>query len=236
MDNKSSTVYWAPFFDTSSNDWNMLYPDPTSLFEDLLPLKSAEKQLNLFYCPAFANLAKNTFVLKNPMKADFTVVNNRVISNVDDYISVSIDHPPSILDNPLLVYGLKWLFFSEDDMDMTITAPWFGNTPHLTHANIMPGKFNISKWFRPYNNEFSLRENKLILEKDEAMCYITFNTDKPVKLVRFEMNDKLKGYALGCSLSSSWEKWVPLASRYKRFLETRTNKLVLKEIKKNIVE
>jgi hypothetical protein len=50
------------------------------------------------------------------------------------------------------------------------------------------------------------------------------------------MTDKLRSYSRSASNSSTWESWIPLADRYKRFMATQTNKLVLNEIKKNLVD
>ena len=102
----------------------------------------------------------------------------------------------------------------------------------------MPGKLNISKWFRYINLEYILHTGvkEFKVNKGESLAYVVFNTNKKVNLKRFEMNDKLHSYGLATGTSTKWEPRVPLATRYKRFMETRTNKLVLNEIKKNLVD
>ena len=47
---------------------------------------------------------------------------------------------------------------------------------------------------------------------------------------------KLKSYTKACGSASSWESFVPLADRYKRFKQTHMNKMVLNEIKKNLID
>jgi hypothetical protein len=49
------------------------------------------------------------------------------------------------------------------------------------------------------------------------------------------MTPKLHTYTASCGRANSWESWIPLADRYKRFKQTRTNELVLKEIKNNLI-
>jgi hypothetical protein len=50
------------------------------------------------------------------------------------------------------------------------------------------------------------------------------------------MNEELKRYSVACSTATSWESWVPLADRYKRFKDSRMKSLILKEIKRGIID
>ena len=107
----------------------------------------------------------------------------------------------------------------------------------MQYASIVPGKLNISRWFRPVMCEFNLwnKGRELVLKEGEPLAYINFQTNESVELVRFSMTDRLKAYALGGADAPKWEPFVPLAKRYKRFMQTRTNRLVLNEIQKNLV-
>ena len=51
---------------------------------------------------------------------------------------------------------LSYIFFSEEDIEMTMTSPFFSDAPHLQYGSIVPGSFNISKWFRNVNLEFNI--------------------------------------------------------------------------------
>ena len=239
--NKNCTIYWAPAF-VSDQDWNMLYSDPVSLFDTIRPLKTnSDNGSNFFYCPAFGNFTKNTFVLKNPMAASFNLVQDnklKVESQTKNHVFAHATRPPSITGCSILEYGLSWIFFSEDDVEISLTSPYFEKVSPLKYGNIIPGRFNISKWFRTLNLEYNLYDGvtEFCAEKDESLAYVSFNTTKPVKLVRFEMNKKLHQYAESVGTSSDWESWIPLMDRYSRFIKTKTNKLVLNEIKKNLVD
>ena len=103
----------------------------------------------------------------------------------------------------------------------------------------MPGQLNIQKWFRNLNLEFQLwpGKNEMEFQKDEVLAYINFECDEnEVVLKRFQMTDKLHKLMATCSSSVSWESFVPIQERYQRFMRTRTNVLVVEEIKKNLVE
>ena len=241
MSNNTTNIYWSPAFVSSDNtNWGILYPDPISLYDELRPkMSSSEANKNMFYCPAFKELTTKTFVLKNPMDASFYIdESNQIRSENKNSVYGELSHPPSINDSILFAYGLKWIFFAEDDdIEITITSPYFDTPNHFMYGNIVPGKFSISNWFRPVNPEFNLKPKvrHLKIAKDEPILYVSFNTDKKINLIRFDMNTNLLSQWHTCATSSVWESWVPLAARYKRFKESRRKELILTEIKKNIV-
>jgi hypothetical protein len=68
------------------------------------------------------------------------------------------------------------------------------------------------------------------------MAYFHFLSDDKVELKRFELNETLRKISDTCSTVSDWWQNVPLINRYDRFLKTKTNRLVMKEIKKQLVE
>ena len=135
-------------------------------------------------------------------------------------------------------YGLTYVFFTEEDVKLTLTGPYFTNSSHTKHGAVIPGQMKINSWFRELKLEYTLwaGNNELSFEKDEVLAYVNFDCEEKVKLVRFEMNDKLKSYTQSCGSASSWESFVPLADRYKRFKQTHMNKMVLNEIKKNLID
>lgn len=235
-------VYWAPVFQDSNNiDWNMMYYDIQSLYEHARPdmvQSTGNKRENFFYCPAFQDVTKNTFVLVNPIKTHVLIKDGQIFSQHENYVSCNIQHPPSMQDRLLLNYGLKWVFFCEHDISMSLTGPHFSNISYNKHGVVVPGRLNVGSWFRAVNCEFNLwpGHNEFLVEKHEHLAYVHFETDEKVELVRFEMNARLLSYCAATATSSSWESMIPLADRYKRFKRSRTNRLVITEIEKNLIK
>ena len=240
INNKTLDVFWCPYWSYREDDWNILYNDLENLYSDLEKNKNklVDKKNNLFLCPVVRNFTKNTFVIKNPIKSHIEIVDNKIIYKSINYIDSKIARPPSLDNNILVNYGISYIFFCEENLNMALTSPFFSNSQHLKYGSIVPGKFDISSWFRNINFEYNLWNNEktLIIEKDEDIAYVNFETEKNVNLIRFNLSDKLNKYAASCGTSTRWETFVPLIDRYKRFLKSRTNKLVLKEIKKNLVK
>lgn len=230
-----STVYWAPYIEDDLNDWNLLYEDLESLHSITYTglASPLDKHSNFFYCPAFTNVSKSTFVVKNPMETFISLEDSKIVLRSKNGILTEKIHDSTLKNNPLLVYGLRYIFFSEDDIDLTLTSPYFSNSPHLQHASLVPGRINIANWFRVIHLEYNLWNTSLNLKKDEHIAY--FNFSKEVTLKRFRMNNELYKIANATSSSSKWEKFVPLVDRYKRFKKSRTDKIVLEHIKNNLV-
>ena len=238
MDNKEKIVYWAPVFFDENVDWNMLYYDLPSLQEYLRPnMVKNDPGNNLFYCPAIGNITRNTFLIINPIETHCICSDNEIRVKSKNHLTLDIGHPPSIEDNLLLEYGLHYVFFTEENLTLTMTSPYFTQSEYMKFGALVPGKLKINSWFRALNLEFNLwKGNKEFhVKKDEVLAYVNFDTDDKIKLVRFNMSKDLHKYINACGKSSSWESFVPLVDRYKRFRQTRMQDMILKEIRKNIV-
>jgi hypothetical protein len=234
-------IYWAPVFKNDNNvDWNILYYELESLYDSIRPFKEeSNPRDNFFYCPSFSNLAKSTFLLKNPIESHFKFNQHNQLEAISkNYINSEVVHPPSLKDSKLLVYGMKWVFFCKDDVELTLSSPFFTKTNSSNYGCVVPGSLKINSWFRTVSLEYNLWPgvNEIHFLEDEILAYVSFKTDEKIKLTRFEVNDKLHGYLNATSSSVGWESWVPLKKRYDRFMKTRMHKLVLNEIQKNIVE
>lgn len=233
-------VYWAPNYEFSEIDWNMLYAEPTTLFDKLIKNKTdIDKVDSMFYCPAFKNLTKNTIEFKNPLHSVYYFDDKgKVIPGKTTGMSANVVRQPNIKNRLLLEYRLAPIFFADQPLNVTMTSPWLETPEHMKSCNVVPGRYDIGKWFRAVNIEFMLHEGvtQLEIKKDEPVVYFTFNTDEPINLIRFKMDPELRRYSVACATSTSWEPWIPLADRYKRFKESRMRSIILKKIKESIVD
>lgn len=228
-------VYWAPDCLQNNINWNILYPDLKNLYDTLAQEKSQSN--GFFRCPSFIKKTKNIFVVKNPIHSKFIVENNLLTPISKSCINSNITHEESIKNNILIDYGIHLYFFSEYDIELSITSPFFEKADHLKYGAVVPGQFNISSWFRRVNIEFNLwnGNNELEIKENESILYCHFEESSNIELRRFTMNKSLYDIAESIHTSSFWEPNVSLKKRYQRFKNSRTNELVLKEIKNNIL-
>ena len=82
----------------------------------------------------------------------------------------------NIKNSFLFTITLPYIFFSEEDIEMTMTSPFFSNSKHLQYASIVPGTFNISQWFRSVNFEFNIWSgSEFKIDEGEDMIYFNFS-------------------------------------------------------------
>ena len=99
--------------------------------------------------------------------------------------------------------------------------------------DINPLYINSAK--KKYGSRGKFFCKKFTIKEDEPLCYFSFGTDRPIEFIRFKMNDELKSYSIACSSSTTWNSWIPLADRYKKFKDSRMKSLILKQIERSIV-
>lgn len=228
------TVYWSPMLHArDENNWSILFIEPQSVFNKFIDDNKntpESRTTGVKKCPAFTNLTKNTFYIENPMETDLEFENGKVTFKKQGLFYE--------LNGNNLAYSLSYAFFCEDDLELLMTTPYFSEAKHQQYAITVPGRFNISRWFRPFNVELMLinDKDKFKIAENEHIAYFTFLTDDKVVLQRFEVNDTIRKVAKTCSSVDSWWRKIPLPKRYERFLKTKTNRLILTEIKKQLVQ
>jgi hypothetical protein len=240
MKKNSVDVYWAPAFDTQE-DWTILYEDPKSL----LSMLNAQREDNIdfrgsfFNCPSFTSTTKNIYVLNAPMRSHYKVQDDGRYEGHGEANINMFQRDHNTLHNQIIIGpSLGWVFFTEDDsLEMSLSAPYFSKAPHLQYGAIVPGSFDVGKWFRQLGLEFNLWEGTtdLIFEEGEPLAYVNFNTTKKVNLIRFDLTNKLKDIKQVTRTSSTWQPKRTLVQRYDLFKRSRLKDIILKEIKNNLV-
>lgn len=237
---KEHIVYWAEAQNGAEEyDWNLLYYKPESLYKELTKnINKDNSSVSFFECPAFKDIATHTFIIKNPLNSGYIIENDNIIPQTNCSIFAEIIRQPAISNNILIRYNFPIILFSEEPINVSLLPPYLHKPGYLNYGAIIPGKYDISSWFRPMSMEINLWDSvkEFHIKEDEPLAYISFDTEKRIKLVRFSINDELFKILNSCSSAGRWEPKVPLIKRYKRFNETKTNNIVLKNIKENIIE
>jgi hypothetical protein len=189
--NEEVVVYWASYENSTE-----LYREPINLYSSLKDRKEKRfKEQGFFSCPSFKDLTSNTYIFSsssdNMYKLD---IPNGRLDLTETSVEASSVRPPSIENCFLFKLSLSWIFFSEESLVMEITPAYFSDTSHTEFGAIVPGAFDIGRWFRSVNAEFQLWDSvtTFSLPKDEPIFYAKFNTDKKVVFKKFQMNDELE--------------------------------------------
>jgi len=255
---KEHEVFWAPWRNLKNpdlytgfiNPW--AYEEPENLWSSLISNKANYKEYtpNIFQCPAVRETMESVYIIRNPTDSDANIEfdENKVITGVTQdqmresphlarYSTVesTMAHLPSINNQILFVYNFPMLFFSTTPLMMRLTSPWFGNAPHLKYGAVIPGTFDIGRWFRPLNFEFNLWDDvtRFEIKAEEPLAYVEFATDKKIVFTRFECSQKLFDLSNDMILNRR-PKLKTLASRYDMFDKNPMRNLILNELAKNI--
>lgn len=238
MKDDTLNIYWAPYCSHEQTDWNMLYHEPTNLFDELKQdVSPGLKTNNFLLCPSVGNKFKNTFVFRNTLHSRFNFDkddNINVLNKENNYVKMTSLRKSTIKNTSMLNYNMQWIFFSEEPVVADFTPPYFHEPKYMKYGAIVPGEMNIGLWFRPYNAEIITwrEEGEIEFLENEPLMYVKFNTDKKINLIKFNMNNKLNSYANACVNSTvAYGQNIPLIKRYERFKKSKLNELILNEIR-----
>jgi hypothetical protein len=246
INKKPITLYWSPYtsMDVEGSDWSFLYPNPKTLFSDMTLIKSKDADNRTYLsCPALANKFKKILVFHSPIscsyKYNFTTNPKTLEQVTTNYISVNPPRQPAISKGPSLEFALKYIFFSDEPVDAYFTPPMFHQPMYTKFGSVIPGEFNIGKWFRPFNFEVQTwsQTGEIHLNEDEPLFYVEIKTDRPIILKKFELSNKLVGYARSnVGTTELFGRGQTLLSRYERFSKINMREKILTEIKKNLID
>jgi len=238
-------VYWAPLVinEIDHSDWSFLYPKPDQLFSSLVKNKVSDSGNNNFFsCPATANKFKKTLVFNFPVDSHYAYdfSNNNKILQLENPngVAAQVLRDAAIKQGPCIYINLSYVLFSDEPLDAFFTSPYFHKPGYTNYGTVVPGEFNIGKWFRPFNLELQMWSNKgeFTIEENEPTFYVEFKTDRPIELKRFSMNEKLFNYANSCvETTNMFGRGRSLLQRYAMFDKVGLREKVLTEINKNII-
>jgi len=232
---KVTTVYWSVFsnLDLLSRQTMLMQP-PESVRKNLSKkVNSINVKSSYVACKSYHEFFKNTFILSHPYTAEWQISDGNqgglFIPRPDD---------SAFIDSYLIDYDLQWVFFSEDDVEIEITPAYLHQKESDKYGYIVAGSYNISKWFRPISLSWQLweKESKIAFTKNDPICYLNFRSKNKVILKQFELTSKLKEISNGCAALKSIIPNLELSELYEKFTRAKRNKIIIKEIKSNLLE
>jgi hypothetical protein len=232
----SINVYWACI----EPEWQLAEP-PESVAASFYKkgLHDPESPSTCFnYCPSFNANLKNVFAVKSIYDYSFKIIDEKSIGS-DTYDQNFFDQHVGIrsLEKKIFSFRQRYVFFTDaPDLDVTFYEhPCFEDNNITKRCMIVPGQYNIAKWFR--NSEFSFFLKKEFdefkVEKNEVLYYLRFHTKETIVFKQFRFNNNLRDFQLdGFALNGGIAKLRYLENYYKSF---KNKKLILKEIKENLL-
>lgn len=234
-------VYWAPSsYPNLQGRMALLNMKPIPLINYLVKQKNKKATADESYqsCTAFREEFNNSYFLTYPVSTSIEFDENGSVKKDNPDSGWYIDRASSFENSYAVDLDLGIVFFSEESLKMRITPPFMHKTQMSDYGFMMSGGFDISSWFRSYQFTHQLWPgvNNLKTIEGEAAAYVFFDTNKKVILKQFLLTDKLFNYIQACVDYKKIKKFIPFSELYYKFKEGNLNKLVLNEIKKNLVE
>ena len=206
---------------------------------------------NFLKCPVFNAYARKTFNLLSPIDLSLEICDNMIKSNHSEYTNNRNDFFEKLLlirniELNLLSVGLiHHAFFTEEPCIMTFNKAFFSNGEFSSNTENIPGQYDISKWFRPVDLAFYVKQkNKpFFIQRNEPVASVNFDFGNNSKIVfkRFEYTKKIHNYSMFKNVIKFSKKDRPKLNDmmdyfYGLFGSSSIRKNLLKEIKNNLLE
>ena len=115
--------------------------------------------------------------------------------------------------------------------------PYMHKTPVTDAGFYVPGRFDISQWFRPLEYAFQLHEGNTNFKvgQGDPLMYVNFKTNEKVKLQKFFLTEELLSLSMSCvRLKNTW-KQRNLNKLYDIFKGSKIKNQLIKKIKENLI-
>jgi hypothetical protein len=246
---KEAIVYWSSTaFDTESEQWNLLYSEPKRVIDNLISdLKPNSLTIK---CPAIRDALRNVYSIHSNIDEKIVFPTNLLnsVSNdttdkqyplpVESSVSLFRMRPTSYDGYVNVGYNLNYIFASEESINIKMTPPYMPAVSPVKGAIMPSGRFNIGEWFRTTSLDYHLPvgAKEFSLSVGDPLAFFEFETDKEIVFKRFKMTRYLRSLQMEFQASPSlYGKNKTLKQRYAMAKRSGAHKLVLSEIKNNLV-
>lgn len=237
-------VYWAPW--TIKHLTFVEYPEVTRLAKSSFGNLKNVTEIGRSYhrCPAVQDYVKNVFELRSPV--DFEIIRNPdgVGFHTNHYSQDFWNDFVYVRDNNTLSFNIFYFFIPESNLTIESSSAHFTDNDFTNKTMIIPGKFDAYRWMRPIQCSFVIKSDvdRIKINRGDPLIYIRMVTDDNIKLKKFMCSEHLakiisdnlmikhKNAALMPYTPVKMIEW------YNMFETSRIRKVIMNEVKQNILE
>ncbi len=223
------------------------YFAPENILRSVTDYNTENTDSNFLKCPIFNTFARKTFNLLSPIDFNFEICHNHVRSNHDisKFFPENFVFVRNLELNCISLNLLNYVFFTETPCTMTWNNSYFSKGQFSSKVHVIPGQYNISRWFRNVDLAFIVRNknDEVRIQRKEPVASVNFDfkNDDRIVFKRFELNEKLCNYLNFRKIISYDTAQRPkfnklLSYYYNLFDGSLAKKGIIKEIKRNILE
>jgi hypothetical protein len=140
------------------------------------------------------------------------------------------------------MYTLRtsYVFFSEESVEIEMSGAHFSDSEFSSKVKLIPGTFDIGKWVRPLDCTFVTKPGvkTLNINRGDDWGYVKFNTKEKIRLKKFHSSDRFMDLMESNIRTRTFKRLfpAPLSYYYKLYEESKMHKLILKEVKNNLMD
>ena len=216
------SIYTDPEWADNSEWKDIVYLEPVPAWPHIM---DSRKDADYIRCPAVSDSLKNTYIIRCPY--DITISYDR---HTDGFRTNSLGDEwlqktffprfPIYKDGNIvsscITLRIKYLFVSDDDLEMSVTDVPILSTKLTRNIKIIPGTSNINKWLRPVDFTFEVQDLDVPLElkRGDPLFAVRFETKKKINLEHIEMTEELQKATQACVVSRNYVPNKTLKYRY----------------------
>lgn len=222
-----TTVVWSAVTDELS--WMPLaYLEPVPAYPEIVKSRKFVKDnpSNFLTCPAVTGYFKNTYVIKSPVDIDlsFDAESGRMSLKGHDqafhdtYIWNRCDVREDSTAPMMMSFSLHYFFYADRPCMLELLAPSMHQEQCVQNMRVVPGAFDISKWFRPISPVFEIVDpsKSLIIKRGDPLLYVRLIplSDSKINLEEKEFTNDMRKEFTKCIHLKFAVKNLPLKTLY----------------------
>ncbi len=233
----SITVYWA----CEDESW-LRAKTPESVYKTFCKdLKN--KKNDLILCPATKDYMSNVFSLKSLFDYKFILGSDEQVNEVfaDRYDQNFFNSHVWVRsrENRLFSFFQKFVFFTEEKTLLMSGGifPFLEDNNITKRCIVVPGTFDIGKWFRPLDFAFYLKEeyNEFKIEENDIFQYIKFHTDEKIIFKQFRIDPNIKQFFIDSDSARRFRE-TKLRDLKDYYSMVKHKKHLINSIKENLLD
>ena len=233
-------VYWAVWKDELIPSAKHYPPEKAIYSFPNLTYRDPYRTDHISGCPAFVRYFENTYVLKWPVSYSLNV-NSQGELTTNDYDQEFFDNfiLPREIRKRIYSFSTQYIFIAEQSLEIEVTKAHTVNTDFTRKVVMVPGLFDIGKWYRPLEIAAIIDSNcdNISLVEGEPCALVRFKTKNKINLKRVHLTPETKEIISRLIHTRHYPPLIknhrPLEYFYDMLKQSGYRKYILKQIKEN---
>jgi hypothetical protein len=228
-------VYWACL----EKEWlRAEEPEPLhKIFYNKINISDPKnKKTNVNFCPAFKDEINNVFSVKSLYDYSFYIKDNDAWSSDEDQYFFDSHVYIRDIDKKFFSFHNTYIFYTDEpSLEVSQISSYLEDVSTRNNCIVIPGKFDIGKWYRSLDFAFYMPKNVSTFEtkEGESLYYLKFHTDEKINFIQYQNSDVLQNHLNDVLASKEGFGYKKLNYYYKI---AKNKKKILKEINNNLIK